>query len=108
MHIIKTMAQIIANKATSYIFPHLHTFFEVKLMEELGWLYALEESISLICKGKHPNQAAFRFTTDNNVLIYFQNYDYLFKTTLNKIMGQYDINLWMLLAWTKKSCKVLV
>ncbi len=57
MQFTKTMAQTIANKATSYIFPFLLTFFEVELVEELGWLFALEESIGLVCKGKHPNQA---------------------------------------------------
>jgi hypothetical protein len=46
------MAQIIANKATSYIFPLLHTFFELKMVEKLGWLFALEEFFGLVCKGK--------------------------------------------------------
>jgi hypothetical protein len=36
MHFTKTMAQTIANKVTPYIFPLLHTLFEVKLVEELG------------------------------------------------------------------------
>jgi hypothetical protein len=31
MHLTKTIAQIVANKARSYIFTLLHTFFEVQL-----------------------------------------------------------------------------
>jgi recombinational DNA repair protein (RecF pathway) len=50
MHFTKTMAQKTANKATSYTFPLLNTFFEVELVEELGWLFALNECIGSVCK----------------------------------------------------------
>jgi hypothetical protein len=53
VHFTKT----IANKATSNIFPLLHTFFEIELVEKLGRLFALDECIGSFCKGKHPNQA---------------------------------------------------